>query len=170
MLIRPGGDPSICSIQCYSIAFTIERTVTLQYCFSKRVLDLRSKGRWIEHSWRRFFLLFFFSYVELPNRLLKFFNFNLCINSRHHQLILGLSDSIPKEKMFNFNWKFGNYVSEWLVVYAKKHFYIAIQLRQRDNPINGCSSSIDIDFHTGKCIRRFGGIYAYCRYLKDRKW
>ena len=23
---------------------------------------------------------------------------------------------------------------------------------------------------TGKCIRRFGGIYAYCRYLKDRKW
>ena len=25
-------------------------------------------------------------------------------------------------------------------------------------------------FHTGKCIRRFGGIYAYCRYFKDRKW
>ena len=24
--------------------------------------------------------------------------------------------------------------------------------------------------HTGKCIRRFGGIYAYCRYLIDRKW
>ena len=24
--------------------------------------------------------------------------------------------------------------------------------------------------HTGKCICRFGGIYAYCRYLKDRKW
>ena len=22
--------------------------------------------------------------------------------------------------------------------------------------------------HTGKCIRRFGGIYAYCRYFKDR--
>ena len=27
----------------------------------------------------------------------------------------------------------------------------------------------DID-HTGKCIRRFGGIYAYCRYFIDRKW
>ena len=24
--------------------------------------------------------------------------------------------------------------------------------------------------HTGKCIRRFGGIYAYCRYFIDRKW
>ena len=24
--------------------------------------------------------------------------------------------------------------------------------------------------HTGKCIRRFGGIYAYYRYFKDRKW
>ena len=22
--------------------------------------------------------------------------------------------------------------------------------------------------HTGKCIRRFGGIYAYCRYFIDR--
>ena len=28
----------------------------------------------------------------------------------------------------------------------------------------------DYRFHAGKCIRRFGGIYAYCRYLKDRKW
>ena len=24
--------------------------------------------------------------------------------------------------------------------------------------------------HTGKCIHRFGGIYAYCRYFIDRKW
>ena len=24
--------------------------------------------------------------------------------------------------------------------------------------------------HTGKCIRRFGGIYVYCRYFIDRKW
>ena len=24
--------------------------------------------------------------------------------------------------------------------------------------------------HNGKCIRRFGGIYAYCRYFIDRKW
>ena len=24
--------------------------------------------------------------------------------------------------------------------------------------------------HTGKCIRQFGGIYAYCRYFIDRKW
>ena len=23
--------------------------------------------------------------------------------------------------------------------------------------------------HTGKCIRRFAGIYVYCRYLIDRK-
>ena len=24
--------------------------------------------------------------------------------------------------------------------------------------------------HTGKCIRRFAGICAYCRYFIDRKW
>ena len=24
--------------------------------------------------------------------------------------------------------------------------------------------------HNGKCIRRFAGIYAYCRYFIDRKW
>ena len=24
--------------------------------------------------------------------------------------------------------------------------------------------------HTGKCIRRFASIYAYCRYFIDRKW
>ena len=24
--------------------------------------------------------------------------------------------------------------------------------------------------HTGKCIRRFGGIYAYYRYFIDQKW
>ena len=27
-----------------------------------------------------------------------------------------------------------------------------------------------IHHHTGKCIRRFGGIYAYCLYFIDRKW
>ena len=26
------------------------------------------------------------------------------------------------------------------------------------------------DCHTGKCIRRFSGIYTYCRYFIDRKW
>ena len=26
------------------------------------------------------------------------------------------------------------------------------------------------DIHTGKCIRRLAGIYAYCRYFIDRKW
>ena len=27
-----------------------------------------------------------------------------------------------------------------------------------------------MEHHTGKCIRRFDGIYAYCRYFIDRKW
>ena len=26
------------------------------------------------------------------------------------------------------------------------------------------------DIHTGKSLRRFAGIYAYCRYFIDRKW
>ena len=29
---------------------------------------------------------------------------------------------------------------------------------------------VDTYFHTCKCIRRFGGIYAYCRHFIDRKW
>ena len=30
--------------------------------------------------------------------------------------------------------------------------------------------TIDVN-HTGtECIRRFGGIYAYCQYFIDRKW
>ena len=37
--------------------------------------------------------------------------------------------------------------------------------------ISGCDSAISsAKEHTGKCIRRFGGIYAYCRYFIDRKW
>ena len=35
--------------------------------------------------------------------------------------------------------------------------------------INNYFPAID-QLHTGKCIRRFGGIYAYCRYVIDRKW
>ena len=31
--------------------------------------------------------------------------------------------------------------------------------------------SVDMSHnHTGKCIRRFGGICAYFRYFIDRKW
>ena len=32
------------------------------------------------------------------------------------------------------------------------------------------SSTPERHQHTGKCIRRFGGINAYCRYFIDRKW
>ena len=28
----------------------------------------------------------------------------------------------------------------------------------------------DCNSHTGICIRRFDGIYAYCRYFIDRRW
>ena len=35
----------------------------------------------------------------------------------------------------------------------------------------GCLISLSASpLHTGKCIRRFVGIYAYCRYFIDRKW
>ena len=38
----------------------------------------------------------------------------------------------------------------------------------------GSSTGVTLDWipviHTGKCIRRFAGIYAYCRYFIDRKW
>ena len=37
---------------------------------------------------------------------------------------------------------------------------------------HGNSSNVESDshIHTGKCIRRFGGIYAYCRYCIGRSW
>ena len=34
----------------------------------------------------------------------------------------------------------------------------------------GTEFSCVSSYHTGKCIRRFAGIYAYCRYCIDRKW
>ena len=34
----------------------------------------------------------------------------------------------------------------------------------------GCIPVRNSMHHTGKCIRRFGGIHAYCRYFIDRKW
>ena len=34
-----------------------------------------------------------------------------------------------------------------------------------------CVSKLNfVHIYTGKCIRRFGGIYAYCWYLIDWKW
>ena len=35
--------------------------------------------------------------------------------------------------------------------------------------LSSSSDARDKD-HTGKCTRRFGGIYAYCRYFIDREW
>ena len=46
--------------------------------------------------------------------------------------------------------------------------------RERCDTYRDCSDGADEincgKLHTGKCIRRFGGIYAYCRYFIDRKW
>ena len=43
-------------------------------------------------------------------------------------------------------------------------------LLKNDSDVETYSSIASNPFdHTGKCIRRFGGIYAYCRYLIDRK-
>ena len=39
--------------------------------------------------------------------------------------------------------------------------------RQRSNTFRRVGKQHN---HTGKCIRRFGGINAYCRYFIDRKW
>ena len=70
--------------------------------------------------------LYRIEFKEIPDPLLHsiakstfemtIFNFNLCLNSRHHQLIVSLPDSILKEKMFYFSRKkFGIYVSEGMV-------------------------------------------------------
>ena len=44
--------------------------------------------------------------------------------------------------------------------YAPKHMVV-----HRDGGL-----FYDKGHNTGKCIRRFAGIYAYCRYFIDRKW
>ena len=38
-----------------------------------------------------------------------------------------------------------------------------------DSGYNDCAH-LQPTVHTGKCIRRFAGIYACCRYFIDRKW
>ena len=35
--------------------------------------------------------------------------------------------------------------------------------------VSDTNQDINASIHTGKCLRRFGGIYAYCRYFIDRK-
>ena len=41
---------------------------------------------------------------------------------------------------------------------------------ENTNILCQCGSHHYHQYHTGKCIRRFGGIYAYCRYFIDRMW
>ena len=45
-----------------------------------------------------------------------------------------------------------------------------ISFHMKCDATNKLKYALDPMFHTGKCIRRFGGITAYCRYFIDRKW
>ena len=47
---------------------------------------------------------------------------------------------------------------------------ILAKFRDLQYCLNAHPHSLPIAFHAGKCIRRFDGIYAYCRYFIDRKW
>ena len=55
-----------------------------------------------------------------------------------------------------------------VVIVWNSHIIYGMELR----PTRGENGSqvYTCDPHTGKCIRRFAGIYAYCRYFIDRKW
>ena len=55
------------------------------------------------------------------------------------------------------------------VLLLSPHIFIATDCVVMNCPRVVCGHSLDL-YHTGKCIRRFAGIYAYCRYLLDRKW
>ena len=58
-----------------------------------------------------------------------------------------------------------------------QHYYHSIE-REGDDKLTGKSTQLyhaasfshNIPDHTGKCIRRLAGIYAYYRYFIDRKW
>ena len=50
------------------------------------------------------------------------------------------------------------------VLFASKGYFLRTYLKIE--PFKEFQSH----FHTGKCIRRFAGIYADCRYFIDRKW
>ena len=50
---------------------------------------------------------------------------------------------------------------------------LCTQTAELDNPVSDKSGDLlvlDSWDHMGKCICRFAGIYAYCRYFIDRKW
>ena len=52
------------------------------------------------------------------------------------------------------------------VTVAKELYYIFSKILNFDSG----NFSLTLSIHTGKCIRRFAGIYAYCRCFIDQKW
>ena len=57
-------------------------------------------------------------------------------------------------------------MKEFFCLFLKGHIaeaHLSLNSSLRESYVNTL-------IHTGKCIRRFGGIYAYCRYIIDRKW
>ena len=61
--------------------------------------------------------------------------------------------------------------ADWLILEAVTHAFAP-----SSNDARTLLIKVDLVFlsengnHTGKCIRRFGGIYAYCRYFIHWKW
>ena len=48
--------------------------------------------------------------------------------------------------------------------------YCSILSKYIEDRLEGGQMDGKHENHTGKCIRRFGGLYAYCQYFIDRKW
>ena len=62
----------------------------------------------------------------------------------------------------NFLWRSLNLRKQCRPIILQKDLFLGFQYTFRVK----CSPY----YHTGKCICRFAGIYAYCRYFIDRKW
>ena len=63
-----------------------------------------------------------------------------------------------------------NLNSECLTSYARSYKNLTVNISHLMLDQNKAVIISHLMLHTGKCIRRFGGIYAYCRYFIDRKW
>ena len=76
----------------------------------------------------------------------------LCRNKSSTEFMLSVSDKRQYKKRLIFLVSVAEQAVYTTLLETPKTDFLALQ-----------------NVHTGKCIRRFGGIYAYCRYSIDRK-
>ena len=84
----------------------------------------------------------------------------------HHRLLkLTIDLAANRHKLLGSTWSLREKNGNGNVNHRSSNIFITPDLTNEDREKNK-----KLKNHSGKCLRRFGGIYAYCRYFIDRKW